>query len=85
MFVDYVADRPELWPSQLHLAILGGDWIPVTLPDRLKAMAPRLRFIALGGATEASIHSIIFQVDKTDPQWKSIPTESRNIIRRRTF
>ncbi len=73
MLVDYVSDRPELWPSRLHLAILGGDWIPVTLPDRLKVMAPKVRFIALGGATEASIHSIIYTVEKTDPAWKSIP------------
>jgi amino acid adenylation domain-containing protein len=73
MLVDYVADRPELWPRHLHLAILGGDWVPVTMPDRLKAMAPHLRFIVLGGATEASIHSIIYPVEKTDPGWKSIP------------
>jgi amino acid adenylation domain-containing protein/FkbM family methyltransferase len=73
MLVDYVSGRPELWPRDLHLAILGGDWVPVSLPDRLKAMAPRVRFIVLGGATEASIHSIIFPVDKVDPEWKSIP------------
>jgi amino acid adenylation domain-containing protein/FkbM family methyltransferase len=73
MLVDYVADRPDLWPRHLHLAILGGDWVPVSLPDRLKAMAPQVRFIVLGGATEASIHSIIYPVGKTDPAWKSIP------------
>src|SRR5262249_13812514 len=73
MLVDYVEGRPDLWPRQLHLAILGGDWIPVNLPDRLRTVAPRVRFIALGGATEASIHSTIQQVDQTDPKWKSIP------------
>src|SRR5262249_29721323 len=73
MLVDYVEDRPDVWPRHLHLAILGGDWVPVTLPDRLKAMAPRVRFLALGGATEASIHSTIYQVDRTDSMWKSIP------------
>jgi amino acid adenylation domain-containing protein len=73
MLVDYVADRPDLWPRHLHLSILGGDWVPVTLPDRLEAMAPQVRFIVLGGATEASIHSIIYPVEKTDPTWKSIP------------
>ena len=73
MLVDYVEDKPELWPVDLHLTILGGDWVPVSLPDRLKAIAPRVRVIVLGGATEASIHSIIFPVEKTDPSWKSIP------------
>jgi amino acid adenylation domain-containing protein/FkbM family methyltransferase len=73
MLVDYVADRPDLWPRHLHLAILGGDWVPVSLPDRLTAMAPQVRFIVLGGATEASIHSIIYPVEKADPAWRSIP------------
>jgi amino acid adenylation domain-containing protein/non-ribosomal peptide synthase protein (TIGR01720 family) len=73
MLVNYVEDKPELWPRSLRIAFLGGDWIPVTLPGRLKAMAPDLRFVALGGATEASIHSIVYVVEATDPAWKSIP------------
>jgi amino acid adenylation domain-containing protein/FkbM family methyltransferase len=73
MLVDYVADRPDLWPRQFKVVILGGDWVPVTLPDRVKAMAPSVQFIVLGGATEASIHSTIFRVEETDPSWKSIP------------
>ncbi len=60
-------------PLHLRLALLGGDWIPVTLPDRLKALAPEIQFISLGGATEASIHSIIYPVEASDPTWKSIP------------
>jgi surfactin family lipopeptide synthetase A len=73
MLVDHVSDRPELWPRHLHLSILGGDWCPLNLGDRLKAMAPQVRFVVLGGATEASIHSIIYTVEKIDPKWKSIP------------
>jgi acyl carrier protein len=53
--------------------LLGGDWIPVSLPDRLKALAAGVEFISLGGATEASIHSMIYEVEDTDPNWKSIP------------
>jgi acyl carrier protein len=73
MFVDYVEQHAEFQPLALHLAILGGDWVPVSLPDRVKAIAPEIRVIVLGGATEASIHSIIFPVEKVDPSWKSIP------------
>ena len=73
MLVDYVTDRRDLWPRQLKVVILGGDWVPVTLPDRVKAMAPAVQFIVLGGATEASIHSTIFAVEETDPDWVSIP------------
>jgi amino acid adenylation domain-containing protein len=71
--VDYVEGRAELRPASLRLALLGGDWIPVSLPDRLKALAEGLEFISLGGATEASIHSMIYVVEESDPAWKSIP------------
>lgn len=57
----------------LRLAMLGGDWIPVTLPERVRRLAPRLRFIALGGATESSIHSTLFEVTAARPDWTSIP------------
>jgi surfactin family lipopeptide synthetase A len=73
MFVDYVSGQPELWPRELHLAVLGGDWVPVNLPEGLKAMAPKVRFVVLGGATEASIHSTYYLVTSTAPRWKSIP------------
>ncbi|GHC66683.1 non-ribosomal peptide synthetase [Streptomyces flavofungini] len=57
----------------LRLSMLGGDWVPVTLCDRLRVFAPELRFIVMGGATEASIHSTIYDVEVTDPEWASIP------------
>ncbi len=57
----------------LKVAFLGGDWIPVTLPERFGRVAPALAFIALGGATEASIHSIVHRVEAVDPAWASIP------------
>ncbi|WP_367129265.1 amino acid adenylation domain-containing protein [Saccharothrix sp. HUAS TT1] len=59
--------------SRLRLVMLGGDWVPVSLPERVRALAPRVRFVALGGATEASIHSTIHEVAETDPAWTSIP------------
>ncbi|MBW1599819.1 amino acid adenylation domain-containing protein, partial [Streptomyces sp. JJ38] len=59
--------------DSLRLALLGGDWIPVSLPDRIRAFAPNLRFVALGGATEASIHSTLHEVESADPAWTSIP------------
>jgi hypothetical protein len=53
--------------------MLSGDWIPVSLPDRLRAMVPDVRFVSLGGATEASIWSICHDVTAVDPEWPSIP------------
>lgn len=58
----------------LRLAMLSGDWISLDLPARLKAAAPDARFIAMGGATEASIWSNIMEVEPPLPTgWKSIP------------
>jgi amino acid adenylation domain-containing protein len=58
----------------LRLVLLSGDWIPVTLPDRVRAVcAPELRVISLGGATEASIWSIAFEIGRVEPEWQSIP------------
>ncbi|WP_377267741.1 amino acid adenylation domain-containing protein [Peterkaempfera sp. SMS 1(5)a] len=71
-FVQAGCDRNTRLPA-LKVAFLGGDWIPVSLPERFRRVAPALSFIALGGATEASIHSIVEPVDAVDPGWTSIP------------
>ncbi|MEV7611392.1 amino acid adenylation domain-containing protein [Streptomyces sp. NPDC089799] len=57
----------------LRLALLSGDWIPVTLPDRIRAHVPGLRLVSLGGATEASIWSIHYPIGEVDPAAPSIP------------
>ncbi len=59
--------------GSLRLALLSGDWIPVSLPDRLRAVAENVKVVSLGGATEASIWSILHEVDAVDPEWSSIP------------
>jgi amino acid adenylation domain-containing protein len=73
ILVDHVVDQSRLHPRWLRLAILGGDWVPVALPDQLKALAPAVRVISLGGATEASIHSTIYPVEVSYAGWRSIP------------
>ncbi|MBF6369672.1 amino acid adenylation domain-containing protein [Nocardia puris] len=57
----------------LRLVLLSGDWIPVTLPDRIRRIAPNAEVISLGGATEASIWSIYHRIGAVDPSWTSIP------------
>lgn len=64
--------RPEAL-SSLRLALVSGDWIGLDLPSRLAEQAQACRFIALGGATEASIWSNCFEVEGVDPAWRSIP------------
>ena len=73
MLVDHVESQSLRERLPIRVAILGGDWVPVTLPDRLKALTDGVQVVVLGGATEASIHSIVYVVEQTDPDWRSIP------------
>jgi pyochelin synthetase len=59
--------------TSLRLAMLSGDWIPVTLPDQIHSHVPELTLISLGGATEASIWSIFYPIAEVDQEWASIP------------
>lgn len=65
------ADSRQL--PTLRWALVSGDWIPLTLPARMRAVAPSLAFVSLGGATEASVDSVAFPVGKVNPSWRSIP------------
>lgn len=71
MLVDAAATLPE----SLRLALLSGDWIPVSLPDRIRSAHPtdEILTVSLGGATEASIWSIVHPVERVDPSWPSVP------------
>ncbi|MFJ7900277.1 amino acid adenylation domain-containing protein [Streptomyces sp. NPDC096198] len=57
----------------LRTVMMSGDWIPVTLPDRIRALVPDAAVWSLGGATEASIWSILHPVTDVDPARASIP------------
>ncbi len=59
--------------TRLRLVLLSGDWIPVPLPDVVRASFPQARVIALGGATEATVWSNWFPIGEVDPGWPSIP------------
>jgi len=67
------AGKPELLGDSLRLVMMSGDWIPLGLPDQIRRVLPKANVVSLGGATEASIWSILFPVGKVDPNWKSIP------------
>jgi amino acid adenylation domain-containing protein len=59
--------------APLRLVLLSGDWIPVPLPDQVRAAFPRARVVSLGGATEATVWSNWYPVGAVDPAWPSIP------------
>jgi len=59
--------------SSLRLVLLSGDWIPVTQPAAIRALAPGVRLVSLGGATEASIWSVCYPIGDVPPEWTRIP------------
>ncbi len=73
LLIDYARACGLSLPGSLRLALLSGDWIPVTLPGEARALLPDLAVHSLGGATEASIWSIHYPIGAVDPAWRSIP------------
>jgi len=73
MLMEYCQFHPEISLDYLKLVLLSGDWIPLNLPTRIKNLTDEARVISLGGATEASIWSILYEINAVDPSWQSIP------------
>jgi len=73
MLVEYVAAQNSSINSALRLTLLSGDWLPLDLPQQITSLFPQSQVISLGGATEASIWSILYAIDQVNPNWKSIP------------
>ncbi|GAA3567699.1 hypothetical protein GCM10022222_59550 [Amycolatopsis ultiminotia] len=58
----------------IRLVLLGGDWIPLTLPARgSRVLAEQARLVGMGGATEVSMDSTIHVIERVDPAWRSVP------------
>ncbi len=73
LFVEYLATQSQAPEMALRLALLSGDWIPLSLPPRSRQVCPDTSLVSLGGATEASIWSICHPIGAVDPGWASIP------------
>jgi amino acid adenylation domain-containing protein len=57
----------------LRVVMMSGDWIPVRLPGRIRALAPGVLVSGLGGATEAAIWSVSHPTVPEDEARPSIP------------
>ena len=73
MLVEYLACRCEKLPETLRLVMMSGDWIPVDLPERIRDLTHNAKIVSLGGATEASIWSILHPIERVDASLPSIP------------
>lgn len=59
--------------NSLDKILLSGDWIPPHLPEKIFTHFPSSLLYSLGGATEASIWSIIYPIKHHDKYSRSIP------------
>ncbi len=59
--------------ADLRLVLVSGDRIGLDLPAQVHAQARQCEFVALGGATEASIWSNAIDVSSVPDHWTSIP------------
>ncbi|MFF2886147.1 amino acid adenylation domain-containing protein [Paenibacillus sp. NPDC057967] len=73
MLVEFASGQRERLNKSLRLVLMSGDWIPLSLPDAIRALCEDVELISLGGATEASIWSILYPIGSVDPAWSSIP------------
>jgi amino acid adenylation domain-containing protein/FkbM family methyltransferase len=73
MLLEFGSGKPEFDINSLRFVLLGGDWIAVSLPDRVRAQAQDSQVVSLGGATELSMDSTVYLIEECNPEWKSIP------------
>lgn len=73
MALSAACETPARELQTLRTIMLSGDWIALTLAQKVLADFSQAKLFSLGGATEASIWSNFYPVTAIDPAWKSIP------------
>ncbi|WP_100036777.1 non-ribosomal peptide synthetase [Escherichia coli] len=73
MLLTWCEGFADATPENLRAVMLSGDWIGLDLPARYRAFRPQGQFIAMGGATEASIWSNACEIHDVPAYWRSIP------------
>ena len=73
MLLEHSRGEGRRMPPDLRAILLSGDWIPTAMAAELRQRYPEALLLALGGATEAAIWSVVHPIDQVDPSWRSIP------------
>lgn len=60
-------------PAPLRLVMMSGDYIPPTLPAKLRSLRAGLDVVSLGGATETTIWSITHLIGPDDSDSEAVP------------
>lgn len=72
LLIDHIKENENSLDS-LRVVLMSGDWIPLSLPHKIKSSLPAAAVMSLGGATEGSIWSIWYEIKDIDTNWLSIP------------
>lgn len=74
LLCEHAARQPDAPLLPLRCVMMSGDWIPVNLPQQVRALCePGLSVNSLGGATEAAIWSITYPINDLPDGVKRIP------------
>lgn len=74
MFSEYLFAKNEIYfNNKLRLVLLSGDWIPVSLPEKIQILFKNSKIVSLGGATEASIWSNFYIINENNISCTSVP------------
>ena len=74
LIVNYLEASEKIKKSEyLRLCMLSGDWIPTNLPSRVYNIFENVKLVSMGGATEASIWSIYYNIGKNEKFDISVP------------
>ncbi|WP_239772980.1 amino acid adenylation domain-containing protein [Mammaliicoccus sp. I-M36] len=73
ILLSYIEGKNTLELKNLRQVVLSGDFIPLSMPQRLRNVSPNVKILSAGGPTETIVWSISYPVEDIDPTWNSIP------------
>lgn len=73
LLIEQLPDEQVACSAPIRNILMSGDWIPPSLPSRLKRVFPQADIYSMGGATEGSIWSINYPITRDFTHEKSIP------------
>lgn len=73
MFTQYLQVHPFEKQVNIKHILMSGDWIPLSIYDDIRTTIGNVSIYGLGGASEASIWSNIYEIKEINNSWRSIP------------